>query len=131
MGFGRKVINFAPFNYVFRLIECFVVKFAMLTIVTAVPCRNISNTAVVLAVSPRDHYQQLVQDGTIDHDPHQIVVVNVLQQLHDQLNGYVPPAATPSLLKMVCVCMRMCVCMHAWVYASQCMCVHVRVCVCM
>ena len=79
----------------------------------------------MLAVSPRDQYQQLVQDGTIDHDPHQVVVVDALQQLHGQLNGYVPSTTTPSLLKRVCI---LCVCAHA-VCMCLCLCV-CTLCVC-
>ena len=73
-------------------------------------------------MSPRDRYQLLVQGGTIDHDPHQVTVVNVLQQLHSQLNGYVPTTATSSLLKRVCVCVCVCARVHA------CLCVHVNIC---
>ena len=97
-------------------------------IIIGVSCRSISRSAVVLAVRPRDQYQQLVQDGSIDHDPHQVIVVDALEQLHDQLNGYVP--STPSLLKMVCVCVCVCVRVRACVCVCVCVCARVCVCVC-
>ena len=70
--------------------------------ITGVLYRSVSHSAVVLAVRPRDRYQQLVQDGTIDNDPHQVIVVDALEQLHGQLNGYVPSTKSSSLLRRVC-----------------------------
>ena len=90
-------------------------------------CRSVSSSTVVLPGSPRDQYQQLVQDGTIDHDSHQVVVVNALQYLHGQLNGYTPITAVPSLLKRVCVCVCVCACVRACVRACVCVCVQMHV----
>ena len=79
----------------------------------------------MFAVSPRDQYRQLVQDGIIDHDPHQLIVVDALHHLHGQLNGYVPPTMTPSLLKRVRNSVCVCVCVCACVCACVCVCVSV------
>lgn len=68
---------------------------------TAPPCRTISQSTVVLSINPRDRYQQLVKDGTIDNDRDQVVIVDALQRLHSQLDEYVPSTRSPSLLKRV------------------------------
>ena len=68
-----------------------------------------SRSTILLAARPRDRYQQLVQDGTIDNDPHQVVVVDALEQLHDRLAGYTPPTMSSSLLRRVCALV-VCVC---------------------
>jgi len=68
-----------------------------------------SRSTILLVARPRDRYQQLVQDGTIDNDPHQVVVVDALEQLHDRLAGYTPPTMSSSLLRRVCALVE-CVC---------------------
>jgi len=67
--------------------------------------------------TPRDHYQQLVSDGSIESDHHQVTVVDVLDDLHHQLSHYLPP--TPSVFgkvcSVVCVCVCACVCVQWWI----------------
>ena len=57
---------------------------------------------MVRSPSPRGQYQQLVSDGVIEDDPHQVAVVDVLDDLHHQLSDYLPP--TPSMFGKVLLC---------------------------
>ncbi|XP_065907646.1 AFG1-like ATPase [Dysidea avara] len=57
--------------------------------------RCISSSLMMRSPTPRDQYQQLVNDGNVEDDPHQMTVLDVLDDLHHQLSDYLPP--TPSV----------------------------------
>ena len=52
--------------------------------------------------TPRGQYQQLIDDGSVEDDAHQVTVLDVLDDLHHQLSHYLPP--TPSVFGKVCMC---------------------------